>query len=283
MGNDPTPSTEADQFLELFRQATSESDEQKRWPVIERLRQLGVETTLSHAEKLLRSASPLEREVIADVLGGFENAETRASRECVGLLSFALRHEVIPEVLSHLLAALSHHSFDDTRDIRALAQHPNADVRWSVAYALIRHQDDESISTLIELSSDEVSDVRDWATFGIGSMTELDTPDIRQALVNRLNDPDDDTRAEAIVGLAERHDPRVLEAVKKELLCPIFGSLILDAAEKMASPELLPILIDLRPHMLEQPDGDLERAINACLPPSENDPGRAESNESQMP
>lgn len=264
MGTELTPSTDGDPFLALFRQATSVSDEENRWPIIERLRQLGVETALSHAEQLLRSTSPLERANIADVLGGFGTAEAQASKECVRLLSSALRHEDVPDVLSDVLSALSHHSFEDTQDVRSLARHPDGNVRFSVAFALIGHDDEESISALIELSSDEESDVRDWATFGIGSMTELDTPDIRQALVNRLNDPDNDTRAEAIVGLAERHDPRVLEAVKKELLCPTLGSLILEAAEKMACPELLPILIDLRPQMIEQPDPDLERAIAAC-------------------
>jgi len=260
------PSIDIDRFGGLLSDALSESDEASRWPIIEQLRNLSAETILHEADKSFRRNCTLERSIMADVLGGFENAGAGISTKCVELLKSTIRHEENPSVLLHLLAALSNHSFNDTSDIRALANHPDCEVRRSVTRALVSHKDDQTTATLIQLSRDTDAGVRDWATFGIGTMNDNDTPEIREALYDRLNDLDEDTRSEAIVGLAERRDSRVLEALKQELLSPTFQTIILEAAEKMACPSLLPVLIDLRPYLSEQPDPELESAIAACSP-----------------
>jgi HEAT repeat protein len=54
---------------------------------------------------------------------------------------------------------------------------------------------------LIELNADVVPYVRDWATFGLASQIDAD-----------LTDPDPDTRAEAVCGLARRGGPRAKPA-----------------------------------------------------------------------
>ncbi|QPJ62057.1 MAG: hypothetical protein G3M70_09315 [Candidatus Nitronauta litoralis] len=51
--------------------------------------------------------------------------------------------------------------------------------------------------------------MRDWATFGFAQQINSDTPAIRKALFERLEDSDTDTRGEVLVGLARRKDPRV--------------------------------------------------------------------------
>lgn len=72
--------------------------------------------------------------------------------------------------------------------VLALAEDSSEDVRFSVACALQARDDDESLRTLVRLSADPDDDVRDWATFGLGSQTERDEPWIRDALVARLDD-----------------------------------------------------------------------------------------------
>ena len=67
------------------------------------------------------------------------------------------------------------------------------------------------MDALIRLSRDEHSDVRDWATFALGMLASEDTEDLREALVARLDDPDAETRLEAVHGLALRGDPRAVE------------------------------------------------------------------------
>jgi HEAT repeat protein len=54
------------------------------------------------------------------------------------------------------------------------------------------------------LTQDTAPEVRDWATFALGTQIDLDTSEIRDALAARLNDPDEVTRAEAATGLSRR-------------------------------------------------------------------------------
>ena len=55
------------------------------------------------------------------------------------------------------------------------------------------------------------------ATFALGTQCEAATPEIRNALADRLADTDDETRSEAaMVGFARRGDPRVLPPSTKQ-------------------------------------------------------------------
>ena len=53
--------------------------------------------------------------------------------------------------------------------------------------------------------------MRDWATFALGMLASQDTIELREALVARLEDPDPETRLEAVHGLALRGDRRAVE------------------------------------------------------------------------
>ena len=64
------------------------------------------------------------------------------------------------------------------------------------------------MEALIALSADADADVRDWATFALGTLAAADTPELREALAARVEDADEDTRLEAVHGLALRGDTR---------------------------------------------------------------------------
>ena len=68
-----------------------------------------------------------------------------------------------------------------------------------------------AVDALIRLSRDEHSEVRDWATFALGMLAAQDTEELREALAARLDDPDAETRLEAVHGLALRGDARAVE------------------------------------------------------------------------
>jgi methionyl-tRNA formyltransferase len=92
--------------------------------------------------------------------------------------------------------------------------HPDADVREAVAFALGGRRGEPALAALIELSGDPEAAVRDWATFALGTLAEQDNQALRDALAARLDDPDDDTRLEAIHGLALRGDHRADEPAR---------------------------------------------------------------------
>ena len=92
-------------------------------------------------------------------------------------------------------------------------------MRYAVEFALGNFANDEqAIEHLMVLMADEDEDVRDWATFAVGTRSDVDTPEIRDALNERLNDPFWDAKLEGIMGLAKRRDmralPHIIEALK---------------------------------------------------------------------
>jgi HEAT repeat protein len=84
---------------------------------------------------------------------------------------------------------------------------------------------------------DKNKNVRDWATFGLGVLGNADSDEIRKALVECLNDPDQEVREEAIVGLGKRGDRRVLETLLPALERPETTDRLLEAAYLMLGME----------------------------------------------
>jgi len=116
--------------------------------------------------------------------------------------------------------------------------HRDAKVRFALAAALGRFAND-SLATpvLIQLAHDPDGVVRDWATFAIGECSDIDTPDVREALFRNLGDPFEDARQEAIAGLAKRKDSRVFPALIDSLREPDVPEIIIDAASTMLGQE----------------------------------------------
>lgn len=114
----------------------------------------------------------------------------------------------------------------DVAAFLALVDHPDAEVRLVVAQTLPRLGRGERptatmVDAAVRLSGDENTDVRDWACFALGTQwREVDAPALRDALAARLDDPDDETRCEALVGLAYRGDARTLPHVRAALTRP---------------------------------------------------------------
>ena len=135
---------------------------------------------------------------------------------------------------------------EDLSLVVSLAGHDTAIVRHAVAVALGGLDSPEAIDALIALTLDNSSDVRDWAAFGLGTLCDVDTPRLREALWARVDDPDYETRIEAQLGLARRSDRRVLDHVQAALRAESVGTLSVEAAGELATPELLSALEELR-------------------------------------
>jgi HEAT repeat protein len=120
----------------------------------------------------------------------------------------------------------------------------------------------KNLSKLIALMKDDDRSNRDWAAFLL-SQTDLNTPEVRDALISASNDEDFDVRSEAICGMCKRKMPEALPALIKLLAEDGVGMMGVEAAGILADQALLPQLYELRKWW----DVDvelLEQAITAC-------------------
>jgi HEAT repeat protein len=252
---------------ELINAALCEPDEDLAWEAISALQWRGTREVLDRAIPLCESFCPLERRVGADVLGQLGDPDRSFPDQCLRTLLRMLETEQDPGVLRAVLVALSHlHRSEAIGLASRFRRHPSPDVRHSVVFALMGHVDGQALEVLGELTRDPEVQVRDWATFALGTQVELDTPELREALVERLADEDDDTRAEAMVGLARRGDRRMLPALREELASGSVGSLAVEAAALIGDPQLHPLLVALRGRWHVDVES-LEEAIRACSRP----------------
>ena len=173
--------------------------------------------------------------------------------------------------------ATSFGHLEDSRALPALlslAGHPSAEVRFSAAAAIPRAcgfaARPEAVEVLLRLTADPDSDVRDWACFGLGQL-EADGPRVRDALAARLDDPDVDTRCEALTALAVTGDPRAYAKLVERLAAGDLSTLEIEAAGELADPRLRAALQQLEHDWRDEEDFDvfkwpLERAIARCDP-----------------
>lgn len=249
-----------------------ESDEY--WSAVHELQRRGDRHTFELAAQLATSADEAKVVLGLDVLAQLGFAEGRPFLE--ESLPIVLARAVDPDgetqAIVAAISALGH--LGDARGLDAAVgrvRHPDDDVRFAVARALPSLAGEppaaEAVDALIALTSDAHSDVRDWATFGLGSQLEVDSPRIRDALAARLDDADGDTAGEALVGLARRHNARVVDRLRQWLDEPICGNLIVEAAAAFGSADLLPALLRLKELGWDQDDPRaewLDQAIEAC-------------------
>jgi HEAT repeat protein len=251
---------------ELITLALTELDEDAAWDAVVLLHYRGTKEVFDAARRLCASTCPQERTLGANILGQLGIPKRSFPRESVGLLRRLLEVERDEDVLDAICIALGHiHDPTAIPSLARLKAHPSDQVRYAVVFGLLGFEDPLAIKTLIELSRDPDDLVRDWATFGLGTQIDVDTPEIRAALLARVSDEDEETRGEALLGLARRHDPRVLEPLIKELeyYPEARYNHSLEAAGEMADARLLPVLTRLK-QSAGADDKQLDEAIQRC-------------------
>lgn len=208
------------------------------------------------------------RRAAADLLAQAHFGDPEFEGPAGELLVQMLDRERHPETLHSLAIALGHNGHPGKNPLLVkLRTHPDDYVRYAVTYGLAGCDESAAVEALIELSRDTDTDVRDWATFALGSQTELDNEAIRQALWARVIDSDMETQGEALVGLARRKDPRVGPVLQHMLQESSVSYLVVEAAEELQEPALLDPLRKLQSRRSDREewlDLALNRAIRAC-------------------
>lgn len=202
---------------DLFEQSlVGAYDDDLPWNAVYELRTIGTREVFEKAAMWCTLPNPLHRARGADILAQIgRTMETRKNAfpyESFATVSQLLAVETDVQPLASAIYALGH--IDNPIAVPLIvrwAAHPNCDVRFAVAFALGSFADDPvSIQQLIVLTQDIDEDVRDWATFGLGVQGDTDTPAIRDALMQRIDDPFEDARMEAFKGLGKRGDARII-------------------------------------------------------------------------
>ncbi|MFE2845704.1 HEAT repeat domain-containing protein [Streptomyces scopuliridis] len=182
----------------------------------------GDEETFQAAAAWCASDEPLRRAFAADVLArlGAADGESPFAARAVPLLCELSRRAVEPELVRAVVVALGQYGGPDALpEILRHTGHPDSGVRRRAALALtglVPGDDRDAVGALTLLSGDADASVRDRAVVALASL-DADTPELREALAARLNDPDARTAAEAAKGLAARRDPRAVDALARIL------------------------------------------------------------------
>lgn len=256
----------------LFAELRVCQDDDEWWKIIRILRARQDESIIRRALEMCYSDEPELRDIGATLVYQDPDWVTvHFAEECLQTLLVMVGSEKDVDALCSVISAsrcFKHRGF--LREVIKHKAHPNSDVRDSVVRALGWRTEPEATAALIELSSDDNVDVRNWSTFYL-ELNHIDTPEIRNALRARLLDDDDETRSEALAGLAMRGDEGVIPFIRQELITLIdkekyFGH-VLDAIQEMPEPKFQPYLVYL--YEIGYDDDVFQDAIESCAVPKD--------------
>jgi|AGTN01.2.fsa_nt_gi FOG: HEAT repeat len=259
-------------LVELAVRDIDENREQS--PALEVLKAAETRQVFNRAKSLCASKNPRYRMIGVRVM--FHRTGFKFEDEARMIVFGLAEREADEDVWEMLASALTHFRMEErSRYLHRYVHSNKANLRYAVACSLGAQMDELAIQSLIALSRDEDDDVRNWATFGLHNgfydpeEDEIEIhADVCDALFARTCDPHDETRHEAIEGLAKLKDERVLKPLIKALQARSVWEMTVKGAKSIGHPSLLPHLIKLRGWWDCNPEL-LEEAIAKC---SRNEP-----------
>jgi hypothetical protein len=230
----------------LFSRLLHNKTKKNEWSYIGELFRRPTEDVFQKCVQLTQSLEINERIIGVNVLSQLGSDKCPFQKETVKLLFGMLEKEVNPKIIAFILFAIGHNNEKLTMphisQIDKFKESKNSDIRFSLVMALLRCKHKGALNILIFLSEDTHSKVRDWATFSIGNISDSNDPKLIEALWKRVNDKDEDTRFEAITGLAKRKQIEIKKNIKQELETGKYGSLLFEAIAELGDTDFLPQL-----------------------------------------
>lgn len=220
--------------------------DKSRWENIGTLRQRPSGELFSKCVELTKSDNTKIRKIGIDILAQLGLSPRPFLKETLKIYFELLEIETDPEVLMSLFYSIGHNNEELNKEqiekICSFIHNENSWVKEGLVYALLGIDNLTAIETLTKLSSDKLSHIRNWATFGLGTQIQRNNKNIRETLWNRVNDKHQETKLEAILGLAKRKDNRVNEIIKREIIDGEYGILLFEAILEIKDKEFLPLL-----------------------------------------
>ncbi|MCC6981615.1 MAG: HEAT repeat domain-containing protein [Candidatus Melainabacteria bacterium] len=218
------------------------------------------------AEALCNSSLREKRELGVCILSQLGVPTRRFRNESERILIDLLATESDEGVIESICYGLGHlQSLKGVPILTSLRRHANQNIRLAVVCGLEFQSCEAAAEALIDLSRDPATEVRNQATFALGSMIDLNTKEIRDALYARLTDDDPEIRGEAMLGLAIRKDIRCFDAISSEIGSNSVGILSVEAACELGDARLYPELVALKGWWTLD-ESLLKKAILSCDP-----------------
>lgn len=230
---------------ELFQASLlGDYEDEAAWDAVRALRRRGTEDVFQMAVRYCESPIPLERARGVDVLAQFGAGNVPRSPGIHFDKRLAIATKLLGDedtLVVHAAAwALAHLGGDAAISaLIPMRNNPHPDVRWAVANGLHGSERGDAIATIIELMDDADDNVRDWATFALGTQCHVDSMEIREALRKRLGDSYEMARNEAVWGLAQHKDPQGIKMLVDRLSADEWM-----AGDEMAAAETLDMAND---------------------------------------
>jgi HEAT repeat protein len=229
--------------IALKRNVETDLDEfDPGWEAVWILRRRGTPKIFERAKAMVYSASAPDRALAADIFAIFNDRSKNYFDEREHAIIHLLDTDSDELVIESALFAMGH-MVSEAAVPYALRyiSHSNECVRFAAACGLSIIDIPEAIAALITLSADSDEDVRNWATFGLGNQCESDSPEIRAALMARVEDPNEhgDAYWESLFGLAKRGDPRAYDYLLKAIEANNGNGWVFEGAELLGDIRLL--------------------------------------------
>ena len=227
----------------LFDRLSNNRSDSTYWDNVRELRSRPNNHVFEKAVELTNSKQPKDRKTGVNILAQLGVSPRPFYDTTIVLFFNILEKETDTDIIEALLYAIGHNnSVLNNEQIEKICSFKDFIYKESLVSASLGIDNEKAIDTLIYLSENTSANVRNWATFGIGTQIERDTVPIREALWKRIKDKNEDTKFEAIAGLAKRRDKKVISIIQKELMTENYQGLLYEAITSMNDTQFIPIL-----------------------------------------
>ncbi len=231
----------------IFERLLTNRTKKTYWDNIRELRRRPNQYVFDRAVGLIKTNIDKEIIIGIDILAQLGFNPRFKQNEIIEICFSLLDKEQTPKVLESILFAISHNNEilrkDHILTLNKLKAHRFCIVRYGLVQALSGLEQKDAIETLIELSADKDPDIRDWATFSLGTQIETNNDSITKVLWERMKDSSKMVRFEAIAGLAKRKDKQIKDTLIQELKnIDDNGSIILESIEEFGDFDFIELL-----------------------------------------
>ncbi|EGO8190085.1 HEAT repeat domain-containing protein [Escherichia fergusonii] len=246
-----------------------------RQAAIFRLQIIGTDEVFTFAVNLCQSEGKQERKTGISILSQLSMSPEHLTQS-FNLVEALLEKETSANVRAAAVNAIGHFcrrnpSFNSRAPelLTRTTYDKSVNTRCATAAALSEINNIKAIPLLLSLLNDSNGDVRNWAAFSVNT-NEYDSKEIREAFVKMLSDDHEHARLEAIFGLAERKDSRVVKTIINELEKDIIFDELIVVAGDLGSKRFLPVLKKLLSEFNDEKTiGKIKIAIQKITSPYE--------------